>query len=129
MAKEHGLEMTLEQAISKFNGRALKDCFQQIEEIIGGKLPHSFEKEYREKSFAAFKTELKPVKGVREFIDSLKTSYCVASSGPLEKINLNLGPQDCLTSLKINYSVPIKSIAGNQNRTSFCLRQVKWVFQ
>ena len=90
MAKEHGLEMTLEQAIKNFNGRGLKDCFQQIEKIANKKLPEEFEKEYRKKTFEAFRTELKPVKGAKEFIETLAISYCVASSGPLEKIHLNL---------------------------------------
>ena len=90
MAKQYGLEMTLEQAIRNFNGRSLKDCLQQIEEKIKKRLPDNFVNEYREKSFIAFKTDLKPVKGVRDFIDNLKISYCVASSGPVEKITLNL---------------------------------------
>ncbi len=90
MAKEHGLEMSLEQAIKEFSGRGLKDCFQQIEKILNKPLPENFEREYRRTTFDAFRTELKPVKGVIEFINSLAISYCVASSGPLEKIHLNL---------------------------------------
>lgn len=90
MAKEFGLKMTLEEAFINFNGRSLKDCFQQIEEIIMQELPENFEDEYRKKSFEAFKKELQPIKDVKEFIDNLAVSYCVASSGPPEKIILNL---------------------------------------
>ena len=90
MAKEFGLEMTIEDAFKNFNGRSLKDCFHQIEKIITRKLPENFESEYRRKSFEAFKTDLKPINGIKEFIDNLKVPFCVASSGPVEKIILNL---------------------------------------
>lgn len=55
MASEHGLEMSLEDAYKNFNGRSLKDCFQQIEQAINSTLPDDFETTYRKKSFEAFK--------------------------------------------------------------------------
>lgn len=90
MAAEHGFEMKLEDAYRDFNGRNLKECFQHIETAIDKKLPENFENEYRTKSFEAFKTHVKPMKGVVEFIEKLKIPYCVASSGPVDKIRLNL---------------------------------------
>lgn len=90
MAAEYGFEMELEDAYRNFNGRNLKDCFRHIEEAIDKKLPETFESEYRERSFNAFKTEVKPMEGVFDFIEKLKIPYCVASSGPVEKIRLNL---------------------------------------
>ncbi|GAA4135659.1 HAD family hydrolase [Flavobacterium chungbukense] len=94
MAQEHGFEMELEDAYRHFNGRNLNDCFRHIEEAIDQKLPENFESEYREKSFEAFKTQVKPMEGVLDFIENiekLEIPYCVASSGPVEKIRLNLG--------------------------------------
>lgn len=90
MAREHGLEITLEEWIKKFKGRSLSDCFLQIEKAISKKLPEHFEKEYRRQSFEAFKKEIRPVEGAREFIESLNVPFCVASSGPQAKIRLNL---------------------------------------
>jgi len=90
MAAEYGFEMEIEDAYRNFNGRNLKDCFLHIEDAIGAKLPESFEAEYREKSFEAFKTQVKPMEGVVSFIEKLNIAYCVASSGPVEKIRLNL---------------------------------------
>lgn len=90
MSREHGLEISLEEWIKNFKGRSLKDCLFQIEKEIANRLPDNFETEYRKQSFEAFKKEIKPVKGVREFIEGLSVSYCVASSGPPEKIRLNL---------------------------------------
>ncbi|SHH61741.1 HAD family hydrolase [Flavobacterium defluvii] len=90
MASEHGFEMAIEDAYHHFNGRNLKDCFRHIEETIDQKLPETFEAEYRQRSFNAFRTEVKPMEGVVAFIEKLKIPYCVASSGPVEKIRLNL---------------------------------------
>ncbi|WP_347052410.1 HAD family hydrolase [Flavobacterium olei] len=90
MAQEYGFKMELEDAYRNFNGRNLKDCFKHIEESIEQKLPETFETEYREKSFEAFKTQVKPMEGVVAFINELKIPYCVASSGPMDKIRLNL---------------------------------------
>lgn len=90
MAAEHGFEMKLEDAYRDFNGRNLKECFLHIENAIQKKLPDNFEPEYREKSFEAFKTQVKPMEGVVDFIENLKIPYCVASSGPVDKIRLNL---------------------------------------
>lgn len=90
MAREQGFSMSLKEAINVFSGRELKDCFRQIEKSICKQLPINFEKEFRARTFEAFRNELKPVAGVKEFIDSLNVAYCVASSGPIEKIRLNL---------------------------------------
>lgn len=90
MAAEHGFKMKIEEAYSNFNGHNLKDCFRYIENKIGKKLPETFESEYRERTFEAFKTQVKPMDGVMNFIKKLKIPYCVASSGPVDKIRLNL---------------------------------------
>lgn len=90
MSREHGLEISLEEWIQKYKGRSLSECFLQIEKTINKKLPEHFEKEYRRQSFEAFKKEIRPVEGAREFIESLNVPFCVASSGPQAKIKLNL---------------------------------------
>ena len=90
MSAPFGLRMTMEEAVKNFNGRRLKNIFEQIEKLTNKKLPDSFEADFRKQTFEAFKTDLKAVKGVRRFIENLSVPYCVASSGPVEKITLNL---------------------------------------
>ena len=90
MSAPFGLKMTMEEAVKNFNGRRLKNIFEQIEKLTNKKLPDSFETDFRKQTFEAFKTDLKAVKGVRRFIENLSVPYCVASSGPVEKITLNL---------------------------------------
>ncbi len=111
MAAEHGFKMKIEDAYSNFNGRNLKECFLHVENSIGKKLPDNFETEYRERSFEAFRTQVKPMEGIVSFIDKLKIPYCVASSGPVEKIRLNLEVAGLLNKFegKIFSSYQIKS--------------------
>ena len=90
MSASFGLKMTIEESIKNFNGSRLQKIFEKIEELTDKKLPDSFETDFRKQTFEAFKTDLKPVKGVKEFIEKLTVPYCVASSGPVEKITLNL---------------------------------------
>lgn len=111
MAGEYGFKMKLEDAYRNFNGRNLKECFLYIENEIGHKLPEDFENQYREKSFEAFKKDVKPMEGVEDFITKLKIPYCVASSGPEDKIRLNLETAGLLDKFenKIFSSYTIKS--------------------
>ncbi|WP_157972921.1 HAD family hydrolase [Aureibaculum luteum] len=80
----------IEKAIDLFTGLALKDNFTLVEKKLGRKLPEDFEETYRALSFEAFQRDLKPIKGVHTLLDKLTIPYCVASSGPINKIKLNL---------------------------------------
>lgn len=102
MANEHGADINLSFAIQNFKGGFLKDCIQQIESILGKTLPKNFEAEYRERSFEAFKKDLKPVKGVEKVLEGLDIPFCTASSGPQEKIRLNLKTTGLLSHFKEN---------------------------
>ena len=90
MANEIGVEIKMEYALENFAGKSLKSCFEHIEKLIKKSLPNTFEKEYRNRTFSAFKTDLKPIKGIHKLLDQIKIPFCVASSGPTEKIRLNL---------------------------------------
>ena len=90
MANSVGAKIELKYALENFAGKSLKSVFEHIEKLIEKKVPDSFEKEYRERTFKAFKTELKPIKGIHNLLNKISVQYCVASSGPTEKIRLNL---------------------------------------
>lgn len=90
MATEIGVAISMEYVDDNFSGKSLKSAFDEIEKRLGNKLPEHFEKAYRARTYEAFKTQIKPVKGIHEVIDALSVPFCVASSGPPEKIKLNL---------------------------------------
>ncbi|WP_299125697.1 HAD family hydrolase [uncultured Winogradskyella sp.] len=90
MANELGANINLDYAYKYFKGNALKNCIDQIADLINTAIPSTFEAEYRKRSFEKFKNEIKPVDGVLEVVKNLDIPFCVASSGPENKIKLNL---------------------------------------
>ena len=69
---------------------SLRSSKRKISLLINEPMPEDFITRYRKESFEAFKTKIQPVDGVTELIQSLDIPYCVASSGPEDKIRLNL---------------------------------------
>lgn len=90
MANELGANIDLHYAIKHFKGSFLKDCVNHVSKLINSEIPQSFEDEYRKRSFDAFKANIKPIQGVLRVLQNIKLPFCVASSGPENKIRLNL---------------------------------------
>ncbi|MFD0863999.1 HAD family hydrolase [Sungkyunkwania multivorans] len=90
MANELGADIDLEYAFKMYVGSHLYACMQDIECLIGKPVPMSFETEFRKRSFDAFDRYLLPVNGVEGVLTSMRLPFCVASSGPQNKIRLNL---------------------------------------
>ena len=91
MALELGFDLDFETAVERFAGTSMKENLLFIQENIQGSLPVDFEKEFRGRTYKVFKTDLKAVNGIADLIEKLLIPFCVASSGPVEKIRLNLG--------------------------------------
>lgn len=91
MARNYGAEMDTEEAIKIFSGRQLLQSIQFLEKRSGVTFPADFEKEFRIKLYDEFRKGVQPIDGVKDLLENLKLPYCVASSGPREKIELNLG--------------------------------------
>ncbi len=90
MSKELDLHLDLEEAIDLFSGTSLQNCFDYISKKSGKQIPEDFETRYRKESFCRFESELKPVEGIKTLISRLDVPFCVASSGPVDKIIFNL---------------------------------------
>lgn len=90
MANEYGANIDLAYGMKHFKGSFMDACEKKISELIHKKLPESFQSDYRGKSFKAFKENMKPIEGIKNVLDHLKLPFCVASSGPENKIRLNL---------------------------------------
>ena len=91
MAMELGFELDMESAVEQFAGTSMKENLQFIRNNIQDPMPDEFEKKFRSRTYEVFKKELKAVPGIHQLISKLKLPFCVASSGPPEKIRLNLG--------------------------------------
>jgi len=90
LANLAGANVDLDYAYNHFKGNSLQNCIQKITELIGKEIPFDFEYEYRRQSFEVFKKEIKPIHGIKTLLESLEIPFCVASSGPENKIRLNL---------------------------------------
>jgi HAD superfamily hydrolase (TIGR01509 family) len=88
---ELGVATTLEDSYRNFMGKRLVEVIEAIELAVGRKLPADFAQSYQRRTFEAFRIELKPVDGAREFIESWRhVPQCVASSSSPERLALSL---------------------------------------
>lgn len=90
LAKELGVEFDLSYAVKHFSGTSLKYVMDHIQSLLGAPLPKDFEKKYRGLCTLRFQTQIKPVKGIVDVLEALRVPFCVASNGPLSKMDLNL---------------------------------------
>ncbi len=90
MAAELGFEIDFETVLEQITGTSMKENLNFFKKNIDGELPPDFETQFRKRSYKAFKTDLKPINGVHDLLNKIKVPVAVASSGPTEKIKLNL---------------------------------------
>ncbi len=76
--------------MENFTGKSLKFSLNYIENIYGKSLTIDFENQFRVKSFNQFAKNLQPIFGIHKVLNQLTIPFCVASSGPTEKIINNL---------------------------------------
>lgn len=90
MANDLGADMDKYEAIIELKGKSLNLCMQIISDRINRELPDTFEPDYRINTFKAFKEQIQPIDGIKSVLENIKLPFCVASSGPENKIRLNL---------------------------------------
>ncbi len=90
MANELGANMDFKESLINLKGKALNLCMDIISKRIKSPLPVHFEQDYRINTFEAFRKDIKPIKGIKKVVENLEIPFCVASSGPENKIRLNL---------------------------------------
>ena len=86
-----GAPMSAAEAFELFRGRKMADCVAHIEGRLGRAVAPGFVDELRARMAACFRDEVRAVDGIELALDRLGRRYCVASSGPAEKIRLTLG--------------------------------------
>lgn len=90
MANDHGANIDLAYGMKHFKGSFMQACIEKIGLLVTKPLIENFELQYRQKSFEAFKQNIKAIDGIKQVLDNLTIPFCVASSGPEDKIKLNL---------------------------------------
>jgi HAD superfamily hydrolase (TIGR01509 family) len=88
---ELGVPTSVEDAYRTYMGKRLDDVIATIERVTGRKLPADFADSYQVRTFDAFRAELKPVTGAREFLAAWRdVPSCIASSSSPERLALSL---------------------------------------
>lgn len=90
MVADLGCYLDFETVLEQITGTSMKENLAFFSEQIIGDLPAGFESDFRKRSYEAFKKDIKSVPGITELLEMIKVPAGVASSGPGEKIRLNL---------------------------------------
>ncbi len=90
MAGELGVKMTGEEATATFGGKTLDAVLYKMRELSGKEIPDDWLPRLIKRVSEAWKTELNPVNGVRELLENLNISICVASNGEPIQVNQSL---------------------------------------
>ncbi|MBD1821565.1 HAD family hydrolase [Cyanobacteria bacterium FACHB-DQ100] len=91
-----GYGMNTKEVIRRFAGRPEREMVADIEADWGQKIPAEFFARVKERTEAAYASELCAVPGVAEALDNLRVPLCVASSSYPEKLRLGLHSVDLL---------------------------------
>ena len=102
MANELGANIDLSYALKSFKGHSIYGCCDKISKLVNQELPDDFIETYRTTSYELFKTNIKAVDGIKEVLENVNIPFCVASSGPISKIKLNLEHTGLLPYFKDN---------------------------
>lgn len=87
---EFGIKLSVEESTRRFRGMKLATCLEILEGETSIRLPDTFESDLRARMSEAFGVHLQPVDGALRLVESLRVPFCVASSGPRNKIEENL---------------------------------------
>jgi len=89
-----GIAMTYEECRARFVGGTLQRVIDTVEAWRGKPLPPGWREDFEARRNEAFRSELKPVRGVAGVLEAVRASgtpFCVASSGSPDKMKLTLG--------------------------------------
>ena len=85
-----GRPISLEETMTRFLGRSLKDALLEIEGLIGRKPTAEEGEADAQRLMRRFERELAPIKGVRNAIIALPGKRCVASSSSPDRLRFCL---------------------------------------
>jgi HAD superfamily hydrolase (TIGR01509 family) len=91
LTEETGLAFSLDQMFDTFVGHSQVHCMEKLEIILGYAPPNSIAERYNREINQTLYEQVEAVQGIHNVLSDLTLSYCVASSGSYEKMELTLG--------------------------------------
>jgi HAD superfamily hydrolase (TIGR01509 family) len=86
----HGYPITPDQVLARFLGVSDREAREAVEAELGRSLPDDFEVRMKQAALQRYTDDLEDIPYVRETIEAIAVSKCVASSGTPEKIRHGL---------------------------------------
>jgi len=86
MLGELGISISRADLIGRFVGTPHREFVAEVELLIGGPLPDTWDEDYQRRCRLAFDIGLTPVPGILDALDALTVPTCVASSGSHDKM-------------------------------------------
>ncbi len=89
-----GWPVSFEECCAQFKGLSMKDCVAKIEARLDRTLAPDWPDQYRDESYAALREHVEAMPGAKEAIALIQAAgrkQCIASSGPMEKMEITLG--------------------------------------
>lgn len=83
----YGIETSAREMMERFRGGKLASILDELKKVHQVELKEDFVPAYRSLVDSLFEERLRPCVGVPQMLSSIKLPKCVASSGPLNKIN------------------------------------------
>lgn len=88
--RDAGIEIPQDQAYQRFLGRSMGAIVADLEAEDGLAMTRVHLAEIRERLYARFRRELRPIAGVRAMLAGIDRAFCVASSSQPERLRLSL---------------------------------------
>lgn len=85
-----GYDITTEQVAMRFAGIPDEAIDLMFEKKLGRPLPKNFRADIKRKVLDKYRTELRPIKGAKSLLSTMKTNKCIASSAAPAKLALGL---------------------------------------
>jgi HAD superfamily hydrolase (TIGR01509 family) len=85
-----GIHETAESLTERYRGFKLAEALADLSGIHKVSFDEEFVARYRTRVHHLFSTHLRPVPGIEKLLSRLRIPFCVASSGPMEKIRHSL---------------------------------------
>ena len=89
---DHGLPMQTHEAIDLFVGGTILSVFEKAR-AMGARLPDNWVDGFYDRMISTLADEVAPIEGAHDLMDALDSAgiaYCVASNGPMRKMEVTL---------------------------------------
>jgi len=100
MLAQHGVPMSLEEALRRFIGLGDEATVVAVAQCLGRETPPGFLADLLDRTHEAFPGRLRAIPGIEAALDWLPVPRCVASNGSPEKMQLSLGLTGLLPRLQ-----------------------------